>query len=153
MKPFKLLFPILICSCCVSMLAAQKTPPQILAQTEKAKVVREEGQDKLVLITGRKTIFDSKEGISKSADIELRLDVEVWNALLDLIDASWDTKPIQMKALDGSNVDVQKARINNDAGLIFTSGTAHVALADRDVKSLLNQSREDARKNNTQIEQ
>ena len=139
MKPIKLLFPILMCSCSISMMAAQKTPPQILAQTEKAMVVREEGQDKLVLITGRKTVYEAKDHLPKSADIELHLDEETWNSLLDLVDASWGEKSIRMKALDGASVEIQKAKINNEDGLIFTSGTMYVAVVNKDFKSLCNQ--------------
>ena len=139
MKTMKSLALILMSCCCISMLAAQKTPPQIIAETEKAMVVREEGQEKLVLITGRKTNYTSKDNISKSADIELRLDEETWNSLLNLVDASWGEKPLRMKALDGANVEIQKAKINNEDGLIFTSGTMYVAVVNQDVKSLLKQ--------------
>jgi len=139
MKTMKSLALILMSCCCISMMAEQKTPPQIVAEVGKARVVRDAGQEKLVLITGRTTRFDSKEGISLSADIELRLDEETWNSLLDLVDASWGEKPIRMKALDGANVEIQKAKINNEDGLIFTSGTMYVAVVNQDVKSLLKQ--------------
>lgn len=137
MKTMKSLALILMSCCCISMMAEQKTPPQIVAEAGKARVVRDAGQEKLVLITGRTTRFESKEGISLSADIELRLDEETWNSLLDLVDASWGEKPIRMKALDGANVDIQKAKINSVDGLIFTSGTAYVAVPNRDLKSLI----------------
>ncbi len=139
MKPFKLLFPILMSCCCISMMAEQKTPPQIVAEVGKARVVRDAGQEKLVLITGRTTRFESKERISLSADIELRLDEDAWSLLIGLADAPWGEKPLRMKALDGANVEVQKAKINGEDGLIFTSGTMHVAVANRDVKSLRTQ--------------
>ena len=136
MKTMKSLALILMSCCCISMMAEQKTPPQIVAEVGKARVVRDAGQEKLVLITDRTTRFESKEGISLSADIELRLDEETWNSLLDLVDASWGEKPLRMKALDGANVEVQKARINNEDGLFFLSGSAHVAILNRDILSL-----------------
>ena len=139
MKPIKLLFPILMSCCCISMMAAQKTPPQVIAETEKAMVVREEGQDKLVLITGRKSSYEAKDHLPKSGNIELRLDEETWDSLLAMVDASWGEKSIRMKTLDGANVEIQKARINSEDGLIFSSGTMHVAVINRDVKSLSDQ--------------
>ena len=133
MKPFKLLFPILMSCCCISMMAEQKTPPQIVAEVGKARIVRDAGQEKLVLITGRTTRFESKEGISLSADIELRLDEDAWSLLIGLADAPWGEKPLRMKALDGASVEVQKARINNEDGLFFLSGSTHVAILNQDI--------------------
>ena len=139
MKPFKLLFPIFMSCCCISMMAEQKTPPQIVAEAGKARVVRDAGQEKLVLITGRTTRFESKEGISLSADIELRLDEDAWSLLIGLADAPWGEKPLRMKALDGASVEVQKAKINGEDGLIFTSGTVYVTVVSRDLELLRNQ--------------
>ena len=139
MKTMKSLALILMSCCCISMMAEQKTPPQIVAEVGKARVVRDAGQEKLVLITGRTTRFESKEGISLSADIELRLDEDAWSLLIGLADAPWGEKPLRMKALDGANVEVQKAKINGEDGLIFTSGTMYVAVVNKDFKSLCNQ--------------
>jgi len=128
MKTMKSLALILLSCCCVSMAVAQIRMPQIIAETEKARVEVDNGQEKLVIIIGRKA--------DNEVSINLPLSEDVWNSLLSLVRAPRGGDSIQMKDERGQKVEIQKAKVNGEDGLFFLSGSTHVAILNRDILNL-----------------
>ena len=116
----------------------------VMAQTNKeqqknnndsrAKVEVVNGQNALVLKTGRKT-QSSTLGTSNSADIVLKLDGNTWQQLDSLVSAPFG-KSIIVKDLQGYNVEIAKANVNSNVGLMFTSGTKCVAITEEEYRKL-----------------
>lgn len=130
MKLFKSLALILLGCCCVSIMLAQKQQPRILAETAKARVEVDNGQTRLALIIDRES--DTEVNSKNQTCINLPLSEDTWSSLLSLVRASWGEAPIQMKDERGHKVVIQKGKINGEDGLFFLSGSAHVAILNRD---------------------
>ncbi len=131
MKTMKSLALILLSCCCVSMAVAQIRMPQIIAETEKARVEVDNGQEKLAIIIGRKA--DNEVSSKKQVCINLALSEDAWNSLLSLVRAPWGEDTIQMMDERGHKVVIQKGKINGEDGLLFLSGSTHVAIPNRDI--------------------
>ena len=118
----------------------------VMAQTNKeqpnkkddsrAKIEVVNGQNALVLKTGRKS-QSSSWGSSYSADIVLKLDGNTWDQLDSLITASYGSS-IKLKDLQGYNVEIAKANVNSHVGLMFTSGSKCVAISKEEFERLRN---------------
>lgn len=134
MKLFKSLALILLGCCCVSIMLAQKQQPRILAETAKARVEVDNGQTRLALIIDGES--DKEVNSQNQTCINLRLNDDVWSSLLSLVCASWGEAPIQMKDERGHKVVIQKGKINGEDGLLFLSGSAYVAILNRDIRYL-----------------
>lgn len=106
------------------MMAQTETPEK---GTKNAKIVVENGQKKLVLDSGRKT---------SNSTIELYSDAALWRILDSLVTAPWGGNSVRVKDIKGYNVDIQKARINNDIGVFFLSRGMMVAVTNNDLASL-----------------
>ena len=131
MKTMKSLALFLLSCCCVSMAVAQIRMPQIIAETEKARVEVDNGQEKLAIIIGRKA--DNEVSSKNQVCINLPLSEDVWNSLLSLVRAPWGEASIQMMDERGHKVEIQKAKVNGEDGLFFLYGTVHVAIPNRDI--------------------
>jgi len=131
MKTIKSLVLILLGCCCVSMAVAQSMMPQIIAETEKARVEVDNGQEKLVIIIGRKA--ENEVSSKNHACINLPLCEDVWSSLLSLVRAPWGEDTIQMMDERGQKVEIQKAKVNGEDGLFFLSGSTHVAILNQDI--------------------
>ena len=131
MKTMKSLALILLSCCCVSMAVAQSMMPQIIAETKKARVEVDNGQEKLAIIIGRKA--DNEVSSNNQECINLPLSEDVWNSLLSLVRAPWGEDTIQMMDERGHKVEIQKGKINGEDGLLFLYGTVHVAIPNRDI--------------------
>ncbi len=131
MKTMKSLSLILLSCCCVSMAVAQSMMPQIIAETKKARVEVDNGQEKLAIIIGRKS---GNEVSSKNQMcINLPLSEDIWNSLLSLVRAPWGEDTIQLMDERGQKVEIQKAKVNGEDGLFFLSGSTHVAILNQDI--------------------
>ena len=101
----------------------------VIAQTETPK--KETSNAKVVIINGQKRLVLKDQ-------IELIVDVKIWNALDSLTTAPWGGKGVQLKDVKGYNVLAQKGRINGEVGLMFTSGTTCVAVTKNVFQGLNN---------------
>ena len=106
------------------MMAQTETPEQ---EIKKAKVVVDNGQKKLVLDSGRKT---------SNSSIELYSDAALWRILDSLVTAPWGGNSVRVKDIKGYNVDVQKARINDEIGVFFLSRGMMVAVTEKELAKL-----------------
>lgn len=100
----------------------------------RAKIEVVNGQNALVLKTGRKS-QSSSWGKSYSADIVLILDGNTWQQLDSLISAPFGNS-IKLKDFQGYNVEIAKANVNSNVGLMFTSGTKCVAITKDEYRKL-----------------
>ena len=89
-------------------------------ETTNAKVVVKNGQERLVL----------------KDQIELNVDTNIWSTLDSLTTAPWGGKGVQLKDSQGYNVLAQKSRINDQIGLMFTSGAKCVVLTKEEFDKL-----------------
>ena len=108
----------------VPMMAQTETPEK---ETKNAKIVVENGQKKLVLDSGRKT---------NNSTIELYSDTTLWRILDSLVTAPWGGNSVRVKDIKGYNVDIQKARINDEIGVFFLSRGMMVAVTEKDFPEL-----------------
>ena len=92
---------------------------QIKKEAGNTRVQVVNGQDYLVLLTGRKAL-------SYNPDIVIPLDATIFT-LFDCI-LSGNQNQARLKDVDGKNVDVALASVNGKLGLVFTSGTKCVAV-------------------------
>ncbi len=81
------------------------------------------GQPALVLKAGR------------TSNIILKWDANLENKLDSLVTAPWGNA-IKMKDLEGYNVEIARANVNSNVGLMFTSGTKCVAITEDELKRL-----------------
>lgn len=80
-----------------------------------------------MLDTGRKT---------SNSTIELYSDTALWRILDSLVTAPWGGNTVRVKDIKGFNVDIQKARINNEIGVFFLSRGKMVAVTETELSKL-----------------
>lgn len=122
-ESFRMIAILLLVFMAMPMMAQTKTPEQ---EIKKAKVVVENGQKKLVLDSGRKT----------NSTIELYSDTALWRILDSLVTAPWGGNSVRVKDIKGYNVDIQKARINDEIGVFFLSRGMMVAVTEKELAKL-----------------
>ena len=126
----------------IIMLAAMALP--CMAQTQKAanlvkkvvgraQIVTVQTRDHLVLRTGQKSM--NANASFYPDDIELLLDNEMWKRLNDLM-ASPLGRTLKVTDVYGFAVNVAKARVFNQEGLMFTMGTRNVTITADDFNKL-----------------
>ena len=123
-ESFRMIAILLLVFMAVPMMAQTETPEK---ETKNAKIVVENGRKKLVLDTGRKT---------SNSTIELYSDTALWRILDSLVTAPWGGNSVRVKDIKGYNVDIQKARINDDIGVFFLSRGMMVAVTEKDLSEL-----------------
>lgn len=123
-QTLRLIAILLLAFMAMPMMAQTKTPEQ---EIKKAEVVVENGQKKLVLDSGRKT---------NNSTIELYSDTALWRILDSLVTAPWGGNSVRVKDIKGHNVDIQKARINDDIGVFFLSRGMMVAVTEKELAKL-----------------
>ena len=123
-QTLRLIAILLLAFMAMPMMAQTKTPEQ---EIKKAEVVVENGQKKLVLDSGRKT---------NNSTIELYSDTALWRILDSLVTAPWGGNSVRVKDIKGYNVDIQKARINDEIGVFFLSRGMMVAVTEKDLSEL-----------------
>lgn len=116
------------------MMAQTNKESQNKNDQSKVKVEVVNGQNALVLKTGRKS-RSSSWGTSNSADIVLKLDGNILQMLDSLITAPFGNS-IKVQDLQGYNVEISKANVNSNVGLMFTSGTKCVAITEEEYRKL-----------------
>ena len=97
---------------------------QVVKETPKAKTVIEKGKTKLVL----------KSGVEKN-NIEINVDNNTWRVLDSLVAAPYGS-PFKVKDVRGYNVNIQRANVSSNNGLIFTSGSRFVAITQEDLNKI-----------------
>ena len=113
-------------------LQAQNVQSQrTLKETDKAKIVNTHGQERLVLLTGRQ----SSQFSSYPVNIEIVLTNKTWRMLDSLITSPWGSSVNHVDAY-GYGVFIQKARVNEHEGLIFSSGSKCVAIKKEELYQL-----------------
>lgn len=122
-ESFRMFAILLLVVMAVPMMAQTETP---VKETKNAKIVVENGRTKLVLDTGRKT----------NSTIELYSDAALWRVLDSLVAAPWGGNTVRVKDIKGNNVDIQKARVNDERGVFFLSGSKMVAVTEKDLSKL-----------------
>ena len=122
-QTFRMIAILLLVFMAVPMMAQTETPEK---ETKNAKIVVENGRKKLVLDTGRKT----------NSTIELYSDAALWRILDSLVTAPWGGNSVRVKDIKGYNVDIQKARINDEIGVFFLSRGMMVAVTEKDLSKL-----------------
>ncbi len=100
----------------------------------RAKIEVVNGQNALILKTGRKS-QSSSWGKSYSAGIVLILDGNTRQQLDSLISAPFGNS-IKLKDFQGYNVEIAKANVNSNVGIMFTSGTKCVAITENEYRNL-----------------
>lgn len=123
-ESFRMFAILLLVFMAVPMMAQTETP---VKETKNAKIVVENGQKKLVLDSGRKT---------SNSTIELYSDTALWRILDSLVTAPWGGNSVRVKDIKGYNVDIQKARINDDIGVFFLSRGMMVAVTEKELAKL-----------------
>ena len=125
-----------------SLLAAMALP--CMAQTQKAatpvkktagraQIVQVQTEDRRVLRTGQKSM--NANASFYPDDIELLLDESMWRRLEDLL-ASPFGKTLKVTDVYGFAVNIAKARVFNQEGLMFTMGTRNVTITADDFDKL-----------------
>lgn len=123
-QTLRLIAILLLVFMAVPMMAQTETPEK---EKKNAKIVVENGQRKLVLDSGRKT---------NNSTIELYSDAALWRILDSLVTAPWGGNSVRVKDIKGYNVDIQKARINDDIGVFFLSRGMMVAVTEKELAKL-----------------
>ena len=119
MKTIKSFLLVLLTTIAVPILAQAQNNQQITKEAGNVRVQVVNGQDHLVLLSGRKAL-------TYNPDIVILLDttaLALFNRIL-----SGDQPKGRLKDVDGKNVDVALASVNGESGLMFTSGTKCVAV-------------------------
>ena len=99
----------------------------------RAQIVQVQMEDRLVLRTGQKSL--NANASFYPDDIELLLDESMWRRLEDLMDAPFG-KTLKVTDVYGFAVNIAKARVFNQEGLMFTMGTRNVTITADDFKKL-----------------
>ena len=123
-QTLRLIAILLLVFMAVPMMAQTETPEK---ETKNAKIVVENGRKKLVLDTGRTT---------SNSTIELYSDTALWRILDSLVTAPWGGNSVRVKDIKGYNVDIQKARINDEIGVFFLSRGMMVAVTEKELAKL-----------------
>lgn len=130
MKGIKALLLVFMTAISFTMMAQTNNEPQIKKEAGKARVTVVQGQDHLVLVTGRKAS-------GYNPNIEIALDAKVWETFDSVLNGK-QKRSCKMKDVDGHNVDVALANVNGNTGLMFTSGSKCVAITKEDFEKLRN---------------
>lgn len=93
------------------MMAQTNNEPQIKKEAGKAKITVVQGQDHLVLLTGRKTT-------GYNPNIDVVLDAKTW-ATLDGVLSGKQGPSAKMKDVVGYKVDIALANVNGNTGFFF----------------------------------
>lgn len=123
-ESFRMFAILLLVFMAVPMMAQTETPEK---ETKNAKIVVENGRKKLVLDTGRTT---------SNSTVELYSDTALWRILDSLVTAPWGGNSVRVKDIKGYNVDIQKARINDEIGVFFLSRGMMVAVTEKELAKL-----------------
>ena len=130
MNGIKTLLLVLMTTISFTMMAQTNNEPQIKKEAGKARVTIVQGQDHLVLVTGRKAS-------GYNPNIEIALDSKVWETF-DSVMFGKQNVSVKLKDVDGYNVEVAHANVNGSTGLMFTSGSKCVVLKKEDFEKLRN---------------
>ena len=130
MKQCKLFLISLLVTLSFSLMAQTNNNPQVKKEAGKARVTIVQGQDHLVLVTGRKAS-------GYNPNIEIALDTKAWD-ILDSVLSGKQKTTCKMKDVDGHNVEVALANVNGNTGLMFTSGSKCVAIIKEEFEKLKN---------------
>ena len=134
MKAIKAFIIVLFITITMPLMAQTNKEQQNNKENSRAKVEVVNGHNALVLKTGRKS-KSSNWGVSNSADIVLKLDYNTWHLLDSLVAAPFGSS-VKIKDLQGYNVEIAKANVNSNVGLMFTSGTKCVAKSEEEWKKI-----------------
>ena len=134
MKYKRLILFVLLMAVSFPMMAQTNKELQNKKDDSRAKIEVVNGQSALVLKTGRKS-QSSSWGTSNSADIVLIIDASTWQQLDSLINVPYGSS-IKVKDLQGYNVEIAKANVNSNVGLMFTLGTKCVAITEEEYRKL-----------------
>lgn len=83
----------------------------------------------------RNLCWDSGRKTNNST-IELYSDTALWRILDSLVTAPWGGNSVRVKDIKGYNVDIQKARINDEIGVFFLSRGMMVAVTEKELAKL-----------------
>ena len=128
MKYFRSILTIVLLSISLNVMAQTKKVQDVEKDNARAKVELVNGQRVLVLKTGRTAAFHNP-------DIVLKIEDNTWKKFDDLMTGPWG-RAIELKDMSGYKVDVAKANVNSEVGLIFTSGVKRVALTRKEIEEL-----------------
>lgn len=134
MKCLKVILISLLVSLSVPVMAQTNTNQKDKKDKARAKVEVVNGQTALILKTGRMA-QPASFGFSYPADIVLKLDDNTWRMLDSLVTAPWGSA-VKVKDIDGYTVEIAKANVNSNVGLMFTSGTKCVAITEEEYRKL-----------------
>ena len=131
LRTMKAMLVIMLSFIALPMMAQTNKGSQVVKETPKAKVVTENGKTKLVLKSGR----EKSKVSSYSYDIEINNDNNIWR-VLDSIAAAPYGSPYHVKGVDGYSVGIQRANVNSQNGLMFSSGSRFMVITQEDLKKL-----------------
>ena len=130
MKQCRLFLISLLVTLSFSLMAQTNNEPQVKKEAGKVRVTIVQGQDHLVLVTGRKAS-------GYNPNIEIALDSKAWETFDSVLHGKQSSSAI-IKDVDGHKVDVALANVNGNTGLMFTSGSKCVAITKEDFEKLRN---------------
>lgn len=105
----------------------------LMAQTNKEQHDKKEDARAKVGVVKGQTALVLKAG--RTSDIVLKWDASLENKLDSLVTAPWGSAA-KIKDIDGFNVEIAKANVNSNVGLMFTSGTKCVAITEEEYRKL-----------------
>ena len=117
----------------LSGMAQEGITQQEKDQNKKAEVVSENGQQRLVLKTGR---GPSTGLCAHLSSIELTMDGEIWITLDSLTTAPIGGDAVFIKDVRGYNVKIIRAYVDSKPGLMFISGTNFFAITIEEFREL-----------------
>lgn len=109
MKTIKAFLSVLLVSLAVPLCAQNVNEQQNKKNNSRASIEVIKGKNALVLKAGR------------DVTIDLKIDADTWRQLDSIVAGPWGSA-IKLKYVDGYNVDVAKANVNSELGLMFTQG-------------------------------
>jgi len=112
------------------MMAQTNNNVQVKKESGKAKITVVQGQDHLVLVTGRKAS-------GYNPNIEIALDAKAWETFDSVLLGKQSSSEI-IKDVDGYKVEVALANVNGNTGLMFTSSSKCVAVTKEEFEKLRN---------------
>ena len=115
------------------MAQTQKAANPVKKSVGRAQIVQVQMEDRLVLRTGQKSM--NANASFYPDDIELLLDESMWRRLEDLL-ASPFGKTLKVTDVYGFAVNIAKARVFDQEGLMFTMGTRNVTITADDFDKL-----------------
>lgn len=129
MNHIKLTLTILLMALSVGLMAQTKKVQDVEKDNARAKVELVNGQRVLVLKTGRTAAIHNP-------DIVIKIEANTWKKFDDLVTGPWGNS-IVVKDIYGYKVDIAKANVNSEVGLMFTSGTKRVALTKEEIEAIM----------------